>query len=851
MIDLNGVWRFQGFAQGSGLSEGAHLPAIGDEDWMQARVPGDLFADLEQNDVIEDPYYHDYVERCRWAEEREWWYRCSLRLPEHARADRWELVFSGIDTDAVIYWDGEPLGETHNMFREYRFDVTERLKGSDHHRKHLIAVCLSPIAERLEAMHEARKSEIPGFWSVFHEGRVWARKSQMHFGWDWAPRLVTAGLWRGVELRAYQAGCVRSLFAQTLSANPQRAILRVEAEFERFSLQSLRARFVLEPIEASTETDPITHVVDIEWQGDNGKARANIEVANPALWWTHDLGTPNLYRARVELLQDGQRIDTHETQIGIREIALQTEADGEKRFTFLLNGVPIFCKGANWIPADGRTGNISPARYAGLIRLAAEANLNMLRVWGGGIYEHEAFYDECDRQGILVWQDFMFSCATYPDHDPDFLSEVEAEARYQIGRLRSRACLAIWCGNNECQWLDDLFHWQDRERKVPGWRIYHEMLPELLATMDPNRPYIPGSPYGGDDHNDEREGDRHNWQVWGGQVYPRRFGQASQHDPSPSNVNFRRYAEDTSRFVSEYGIHGAPPMVTLKQTVPPSELYYDSPGFLNRIKDPDKNRKVEMMRAHTGLPNDLSQYVTLSMLTQAEGLKFGIEHFRRQKPHCSGSLFWQWNDSWSGISWSVLDYFMRPKASWHYVKRAYTPLIASLVWKENALEVWLVNDRLEPVKTNALLRVMDFNGKVQWQQAWQADAASNQSQLSLRIENPPLTALESLVAVVQSEGDAFPMNTLFFKEFKELALPKPIVEVRSQPVALPMCCYDFELRSDTYAHFVHLTVPAPEARWTDNYIELLPGETRTIRAVSPVPFAPDEVHVSYFLPNPE
>lgn len=569
-MSLNGMWSLRAFTAGTGEAEGAHLPGNETGEWLLSDVPGDVHTTLQTAGVIEDPYYHDYIERCRWVEEREWWYRCRFHMPTDLQGDRIELVFKGLDTYATIYLDGQPLGSTRNMFREYRFDVTGLIQPDTHHT---LAARLDPAAPLVEQIHQERGHEIHGFWSVFHDGRVWVRKSQMHFGWDWAPRLVVSGIRQDVELHAYPGACIRQLFPQVLSIGNGEANLRYEAGLERFADKSgeqFELRFILEEPNGEHRWQPVQVTpAAIRWEGVTGHAEAQAVLPNPRLWWTSDLGAQPLYRLRAELLRNGVPVHDLAKRFGIRTIELQPS-----NFTFILNNVPIFCRGANWIPADGRTGAILAERYRRLIESAREANLNMLRVWGGGIYEPDLFYDLCDEAGILVWQDFMFSCATYPDHDEEFTAEAEAEAACQIRRLRHHACLALWCGNNECQWIDDQMHWQQRNRRVPGSMLYDEVFPRLCADLDPAHAYVPGSPYGGDDYNDEREGDRHNWQVWGGHIYPHRFGEQPRYDPSPSNVNFRQYAQDTTRFCSEFGIHGSPPLTTLRQTIPPGELYY-------------------------------------------------------------------------------------------------------------------------------------------------------------------------------------------------------------------------------------------------------------------------------------
>jgi beta-mannosidase len=342
--------------------------------------------------------------------------------------------------------------------------------------------------------------------------------------------------------------------------------------------------------------------------------------------------------------------------------------------------------------------------------------MNMLRVWGGGIYEHECFYDLCDRLGLLVWQDFMFACAAYPERPPEFVAEVEKEARYQVGRLRSRPCLALWCGNNENQWIHDRVHWQEPANAVPGALYYHEILPCVVEELDGKTPYWPGSPFGGNDHNSREEGNVHNWEVWHGN-FPRRFGEEPRQESTPENVSFLRYAEDAGRFISEFGMHASPVYETLRRTIPKEQLYHHSPSMDHHNKDDPKNKGDNLMLTVTGLPKDLDEYIDFSMIAQAEGLKFGIEHFRRRKPHCSGTLFWQLNDCWPCLSWSVLDYYGFGKAGYYYVRRAYAPILGSFkVLEDGAVELWITNDTLSRVEDYVTARLGTFAGEPLWEE---------------------------------------------------------------------------------------------------------------------------------------
>jgi len=409
---------------------------------------------------------------------------------------------------------------------------------------------------------------------------------------------------------------------------------------------------------------------------EEGRGAVRLYMTNPKLWWTHDLGEPYLYRLEVKLRANGEEVDRYETNFGIRTIRLVQKDDaGNNAFAFRLNGVNIFAKGTNWIPADHFIGSIPDQRYRDLIDLAVKSNQNMLRVWGGGIYEKDIFYDECDRRGVLVWQDFCFANALYPDFNKDFMDNVRAEIEDNVRRLRNHASLALWCGNNEIDWIYDM-KMSGGEIDSPFWgeTIYHELIPDALERLDPGRPYWPSSPYGshdGYDANDPDVGDRHNWQVWHGSVYPRKFGEPPILDYSVRGVSFRNYKKDFALFCSEFGMHASANRYTLQKWIPGDGFRWNSVEMAHRNKDIAHQKGILLMEGYTGVPKDIEEYMDFSMLTQAEGLKYGVEHYRRNKHRTSGALIWQLGDSWPGTSWSIIDYELLPKAAYYYARYVF------------------------------------------------------------------------------------------------------------------------------------------------------------------------------------
>jgi beta-mannosidase len=642
------------------------------------------------------------------------------------------------------------------------------------------------------------------------------------------------GIWRPVELRRERRATLSGIHFYTLEANAaqRRAVVAARVEAKNFAAEGpLAARVNLS---RPGKEGSIERTVRLEGEGEHLEGAVYLEVQDPDLWWTHDLGDPALYDLEVALEEVGDRLSQVERKVGIRTLELDQSPDpaepGTRFFRFVLNGVPIFARGADWIPADSFVGAIEKKRYEKLLGTAREANMNMVRVWGGGIYEHDAFYDLCVEKGILVWQDFMFACATYPEEPPQFALEVEAEARYQVRRLRSHPCLALWCGNNENQWIHDRAHWDDPNNRLPGSLYYDEVLPRVVAELDGRTPYWPGSPYGGDDHNDRRQGNVHNWEVWHGN-FPRHFGEEARRDPTPENVSFLRYAEDDGRFISEFGMHAAPVVETLRRAIPEDQLYHHSPSMDHHNKDDPKNKGDNLMLTVTGLPGNLEEYIDFSMIAQAEGLKFGIEHFRRRKPRCSGTLFWQLNDCWPVLSWSVLDYYGFAKAGYYYVRRAYAPILASFkALGGGGVELWVTNDTLGEVADDVTVRLRTFAGDTVWEENLPVRVGANSSRPVGRWEGSKANGQPDRYLSVRSTEGLYPPNRHFFAAIKDLWR----TPVRPEATIMPSGDNELQihLRASEYAYFVHFTTPHEAVRFSDNYFDLEPGESRTITITS-------------------
>jgi beta-mannosidase len=459
-------WTLGDFGAGEGEAAGAATEGHDDGDWLPIEAPGDVHRPLIAAGRIPDPFYDRNETACAWMEEREWWYRLRFDAPDPpGPGERLRLVFHGLDTFATVWLNGEEIGRHRNMFRPAVFDVTVLVRPN---QTNTLALRFDPPLTQIEGIPLST-------WGRNVE-RTAMRKAQFGYGWDWGPRLPTIGIWRSVELRREREAVLAGVHGATveLTRSHDRAVVAVRVEAERFSGSGpLTAHIALAPPDGAP---PLTHDLVLDGAREL-EATAYLTVDRPCLWWIRDLGEPALHDLRVTLLGNGVELDAWQgNNLGIRTLALDQAPDpgerGTRFFRFVLNGVPIFARGADWIPCDSFVGAIPLERYDALLTATRNANMTMIRVWGGGIYEHDVFYDACDRLGLLVWQDFMFACAMYPEDDA-FAAEVEAEARYKVRRLRSHPCLALWCGNNENQWLHDRIHWDQPALPPYGERYYN------------------------------------------------------------------------------------------------------------------------------------------------------------------------------------------------------------------------------------------------------------------------------------------------------------------------------------------------------------------------------------------
>jgi beta-mannosidase len=827
------------FDIGEGTAESISSSLYNAQGWIDVAVPGDLYLALHAAGRLPDPFGDRTEPACAWVKDREWWWCADFEASGLGSNERLSLIFEGLDTYATVWLNGQLLGSTDNMFRAWPFDISRKvLPGSN-----VLAIRFTPTSTIVV-------DKTMPVWSIIADPieetkRNFVRKAQFGWGWDWGPRLPTVGVWKPVVLRIETVAGLEAVKFTTLHISPKRDRANVSVEL---SIDALAADVALSA--EITLLDVKGHIVAQHSVGlSSAKTMIEFGIDRPQLWWTPELGAANLHALSVVLKAGDAEVDRRDLRVGVRTIALDTSSDVEEPgthfFRFVLNGVPLFARGACWVPPSSFVGAVDETLYRRLLEMAADANMNMLRVWGGGIYEHDAFYDICDELGLLVWQDFMFACAPYPEHEPSFVDSVRAEVRHQIERLRHHASIALWCGNNEGQGVQGFMNGlTGRDDPLLGALYYDKIMPEALADLDPTTPYWPGSPTGGPSSNSMLAGDVHNWTVWHGLPPVPVDVPVGDFDHSPEGVAYTRYAEDTGRFISEYGIQAAPAMETLKRVLPEDQRMLGSPGLINRIKDRPNDKVDAMMIPVTGLPKTLEEYVDFTQITQAEGLKFGIEHFRRRKPHCSGSLLWQYNDCWPGISWSLVDYYGFGKASYYYTRRAYASVIASFKQLDDGdVELWITNDTIHAIEDEVTIELGQFHADIVWSDRFAVSVPANSSQAIWRRPAARVGSGADRFLSVRSGTGAFPVNRIFFVAIKDLDRrtdERPVIKIE----AVSPCELHVHLTASRYLYFVHLSTSNEHVWFSDNYFDMQRGEERTIIVrISDGTIAPQDLQV--------
>jgi len=816
-IDLDGSWTF-----GERESD-QRLPA---------RVPGQVHLDLRANDRIPDPFYRDNERSLAWITERDWVYERSFDVSEaflESRSIR--LRCDGLDTFAAVKINGAAVGEADNMFREWSWDAKPLLKPGANE----IRVTLRSPLPYQKAMREKRPFREGGNpWIDTRpelQGRSYVRKEPCNYGWDWGPMLTTVGIWRSLRLEAVKKGRLDA--TRVGQEHGDGCVeLRLEAAIgDPEPGAALKCRWTLFRPNGA-EVASVESPLDEE---DGLSARAQLRVEDPQLWWPNGLGPQSLYRLETELLDEaGATVDRDLKRVGLRRLELVQERDdwGES-FRFRCNGRDFFAKGANWIPADVFDGAATEERLRDLLGAAREANMNMLRVWGGGLYESDRFYELCDELGLCVWQDFMFACAAYPAHDPAFMESVRREAVDNVRRLRHHPCLALWCGNNELEQIRGLIGDEPSQIRWDDYsRLFDRLLKEVVQEEDPGRPYIPSSPYspygdrlganqGLSGSCDPRWGDAHLWEVW--------------HRRQP----FEWYFTSFHRFCSEFGFQSFPEPKTVRAYTEPEDRNPTSWVMEWHQRSRVGNSVIfDYLLSWFRLPRGWENAVWLTQIAQSLAIQFAVEHWRRNQPRCMGALYWQLNDCWPVASWSSVDCFGRWKALHWTAKRFFAPaLVTGKIDPETgAAEVAVVWEG--PPEPSATLRAIltDADGAEIAVHERERPLETDRAEKWLDLDFSEIIQTEAardriLWLELETGGEIAARNALLFARPKHIELSDP--ELRIEKLRLTEGKLELEVHAAKPALWVWLEHADLDLRWSDNFFALRPGQPHTIAAPLP------------------
>jgi beta-mannosidase len=805
--------------------------------WIPASAPGSVYLDLLAAGAIPDPFVGLNENEVQWVGEADWLYRCTFDLPPDA-APALALCFDGLDTFATAWLNGEQVLSSDNMFIPQRVMIGRLARPGANELR-----ILFESAIRHGKAREAARGALQA-WNG-DVSRVYVRKAQYHYGWDWGPTLMDAGPWRAVRLEAYSAriaefDCPAEVAVDLATATlPVRVI--VEAPHPPTpSPQRGRGGELVVRLDLHGPDGVALAAVTIPVE--EGVARHTFTVESPQLWWPTGYGAQPLYRLVATLQstddrrtagggtgEEGQSVvggrwsvveDTRELRLGLRRLRLvQEPIAGEPGTTFLfeVNNTPIYCGGANWIPTDSFIPRVPAERYRAQIQAAADAHMVMLRVWGGGIYEEEVFYDLCDELGLMVWQDFMFACGIYPAY-PEFQASVRAEAEAQVRRLRHHPSIVLWCGNNEDYQIaasnevyDPAFDGDFTTTGFPARAIYERLLPEVCAALDPTRPYWPGSPYGGEDGGDPTFGDRHTWDIWHGVTAP-----------------YQDYPKYMGRLVTEFGMQAAPDMATIEAFTPPEERYPESRTFEHHNKAAGGTRRLAVyLNDNLRAPTTLEDYVYATQFVQAEALAAAVRGWRRRwggpgRYANAGALVWQINDCWPVTSWAFIDYALRLKPAYYALRRELAPLAVGLARGAGGDEVWAVNGTLATLAAELELRAWTLDGEPAAERRQTVTLAPNQAtELGMFDFVGGARLVSSARLLVR--GEVVARAVAWPEPFKYLTLPDPAVEVaRAGDETL-------RVRAARPAKGV-LLAAGDGVAWSNNLLDLLPGDEQTIVA---------------------
>jgi beta-mannosidase len=811
-LPLDRPWELRQLPDDGMAAYQADIPPTIQGGWLPATVPGDVHLDLLHDGKIPDPFYRDNESKLQWIEKAGWEYQTTIQAtPAVLSREHIDLVFEGLDTACSIFLNGKRIAQPTNMFREWRIDVKSALHDG---QNDLQIVFPAPMKAA-----EAVAAKDPWHDRTHTDPKGYIRKAVYEFGWDWGPRFATSGVYRPAYLEVWDDARIDDVFVEQESVNAAAAELDVHVDIlaSKECKATLDLAFGLDGTEQhqdrSVTLGPGHNVVSFP-----------IDISHPQLWYPSGYGAQPIYRFHVSMKEDGQETDSKEVKTGLRTVVLRRELDKWGRsFEFVINGIPVFAKGADIIPFDSFPNRVTNEKYRHILQSAKDANMNMVRLWGGGYYEAQEFYDLCDELGLMVFHDLMFGNNWQPG-TYDFKQNIQKEAEFQMTRLRNHPSIVLWDGNNETEELRD---WNGNGQLPPAvhehiWQDYltefSGVLASTAARVSPQTPYWPSTPSSDYEELSDtyQSGDAHDWSVW------------------HQNADFEEFEKRLWRFVSEYGFQSFPEMKTIESfTSPEDRKNIFTPVILAHQKNWGGNKIIQTyMSRYFGEPKDFASFLYASQVLQAEGIKTGTESFRRKRPETMGALFWQLNDCWPVASWSSIDYYGRWKALQYYARRFFAPVLVSPLFDNGTLSLYIVSDKVAAQQGQLRLRIMDFTGKVIKETNEDVSIDPLASKIYQQITMTDMLKIGHLdfsqllgVANLSIGGKEVSSNLVFFVPSKQIKLPSAPISTDIRPAGNG---FDVTLKSPALARSVYLTLGEADATYSDNYINLLPNEPTTI-----------------------
>ncbi|MDZ7361360.1 MAG: glycoside hydrolase family 2 protein [candidate division KSB1 bacterium] len=788
-IDLNGEWKI--YSPDGRFS-------------LSGTAPGSLFYDLEKSGYWgeHDVFFRENNHQCLEIANRDFIYEKFCEVPEALFDPRHRIYLEadGLDTIAEIRLNGKIVAQTENMFRRYQFEVREMLQAGTNKVEIFFRNAIAEIA---------RRQEKRPLWNPPHtlDGAVHLRKNHCSFGWDWGPKIPDLGIWRPIRLCAY-AGAKLDEFHVRQNHIEDKVFLDIFASLEKWTADDFSLQVTLVDPDQVACTLPIQDGVT-----------TTILIPQPQLWWPNGYGRQPLYTISCEVKQNDRTIDRKSLQLGLRTLQLERKKDehGES-FQFNINGIPIFARGANYVPEDVYLTRPSCQTTERLIRDAAAANFNCLRIWGGGVYPSDDFYDLCDRYGLIIWQDLMFACGVYDVNNPVFYENIRQEVQDNLKRLRHHPCLGLICGNNEMEW--GFAEWdfpKTAEMRAEYLKQYETLFPALVQEICPYVDYWPASPSSGgnfEQPNAEESGDVHFWEVW--------------HNNKP----FTEYRKHYFRFLSEFGFESFPSRKTVKAFTAAKDRYIFSPAMEDHQRCEGGNGKIlAYLVQYFRHPKDFDSLLYVSQLSQAEAIRVAVEHLRRHRGRCMGATYWQFNDVWPAVSWSSIDYFGRWKALHYAARRMYDQILLSCDERENTASLHLSNEHNFSIGGRVTWRLLSFTGDVIKQGEMQAQVPARTSikltdlDLSAELQNNGKHGRYLSFVFTDSRDQTSRYGTAVFAPYKHLHLQNPHLQIA---VTEKNDVHEIRVTASSFAKFVALDLEEDDVIFSDNYFDLDAGQTRAV-----------------------